>query len=229
MKPVLLCLHGWGGSRESFDPLREELKGTDIEIITPDLPGFGTEPEPDRPWSVDDYADWVESRMSKVEGRMLILGHSFGGRIAFKLAIRRNLKINHLFLCASAGIKYPNRFHITIGLAIAKTGNFFLSLPIINKLKAPAKKILYKALRVHDYEEASPMMKQTMIKVTGEDFKPQLSQITLPTDIFWGEDDKITPISDAHIINDLIKGSRLHTYPSVKHKVHKDKAKEIAD
>src|SRR3989344_3049617 len=58
MTPVLLCLHGWGGSKESFSELREALKNTDIEILTPDLPGFGSEPEPDRPWTVDDYAEW---------------------------------------------------------------------------------------------------------------------------------------------------------------------------
>ena len=43
MKPVLLCLHGWGGSGGSFAELRAALHGTELEILTPDLPGFGAE------------------------------------------------------------------------------------------------------------------------------------------------------------------------------------------
>ena len=59
-RPVLVCLHGWGGSKESFTELRAVLKGEPIEILTPDLPGFGKEPEPKKPWTTDDYANWVE-------------------------------------------------------------------------------------------------------------------------------------------------------------------------
>ncbi len=56
MKHVLVCLHGWGGSKESFTELREALKDSGVEILTPDLPGFGSEPEPDHPRTTNDYA-----------------------------------------------------------------------------------------------------------------------------------------------------------------------------
>src|SRR3990167_11456027 len=59
MPTTLLCLHGWGGSKESSTERREALKDSDITILTPDLPGFGSEPEPSRPWTTDDYAEWV--------------------------------------------------------------------------------------------------------------------------------------------------------------------------
>ena len=96
MSQVLLCLHGWGGSKESFADLRNALKDTDLEILTPDLPGFGSEPEPDRPWSVDDYADWVQHRINEQQETrnqqaIMLLGHSHGGRIALKLAARQSM------------------------------------------------------------------------------------------------------------------------------------------
>ena len=231
MPEFLLCLHGWGGSSESFTELREALKGTLIEIVSPDLPGFGKEPEPASPWSVDDYAEWIENNepIANCQLPIAILGHSHGGRIAIKIAARGNLQINHLYLCAAAGISRPrNALRLTAGMA-AKAGNNLLSLPVLKNLKKPARSLLYKILRAHDYETASPMMRQTMAKVIQEEIRPLLGNISIPTDIFWGEDDKVTPVSDAHIIHDEIKGSSLHIYPGVKHKVHRDKAREIAE
>ena len=83
-------------------------------------------------------------------------------------------------------------------------------------------------MRVHDYERASPIMRQTLIEVSQEDLRSLLPTIKLPTGIFWGEDDGMTPISDAYVMHKAIEGSTLHTYPGIRHRVHRDKAEEIA-
>ena len=238
IKPVLLCLHGWGGSQESFTELRTALQGTDIEIHTPDLPGFGAEPEPDRPWNVDDYADWVldylkNYQLSTINYQLFILGHSHGGRIAIKLVAEKlpatGYRLpNHVFLCAAAGIRHPRHFKRIIGLTLAKTGKLLLSLPGLKHLQPLGKKLLYKLVRVHDYEKASDIMRQTLINVSAEDLRPLLPKITVPTDIFWGTDDGMTPYSDAKVMEADIPGATLHSYPGIRHRVHRDKAKEIA-
>lgn len=236
MAQTLLCLHGWGGSKESFDPLCKALEGSGLRILAPDLPGFGSEPEPKEPWTVDDYATWVEQWVDKqLPGTeqphpiVSVVGHSHGGRIAIKLAAtRKHLHIDHLFLCASAGIRRPRHMKRLFGLMLAKTGKFFLSIPGLKLLQPLAKKFLYKLVRVHDYERASPVMQQTLINVTREDLRPFLKDIKAPTDIFWGKDDRMTPYSDALVMHDEIPGSMLYTYPGVRHAVHKDRAVEIA-
>jgi pimeloyl-ACP methyl ester carboxylesterase len=247
MRPILVCIHGWGGSKESFTELREALKGQDIEILTPDLPGFGDEPEPDRPWSTDDYAkwtaQWIEERLAHSTSsgqavsdkrQVYLLGHSHGGRIALKLVTQQSLSTfnfplsTHLFLCASAGIRHPRHFKRIIGLTLAKLGKFFLMIPGLKALEPLGKKFLYKLVRVHDYENASPVMRETLIKVTAEDLRPLLSKVTVPTDIFWGTDDGMTPVSDGKLMHREIKGSHLHLYPGIRHRVHRDKAQEIA-
>ncbi len=243
MKPILLCLHGWGGSKESFTELRAALRGADVQILTPDLPGFGKEPEPVRPWTVTDYAEWVErwvekqlrslSASSLTTDRsplttIFLLGHSHGGRIALKIAYRGKMKIKHLFLCAAAGIRHKQTLKRTLGLALAKPGKVLLSLPGLKQLDTLGKKALYKLLRVHDYENASPIMRQTMVNVTQEDLTPLLPHITIPTDIFWGTKDTMTPVADGKLMHERIKKSALHLFPRVKHRIHRDKAKEIA-
>lgn len=227
---TLLCLHGWGGSSASFSELRDALKNDDVRILTPDLPGFGDEPDPEKPWTVDDYADWVTSYLDRqtVQWPILLLGHSHGGRISIKLAARKSMPIRHLYLCAAAGMKrrrYVRRF---LGLLLSKSGNLIFSIPGMKSLETKAKKLLSKFVGSQDYEKASALMKKTLVLVTKENLAPLLPSIDVPTDIFWGEDDAQTPVADAHIIHEGIKGSELHVFPGVRHRVHRDKAVEIA-
>ena len=230
MSTNLLCLHGWGGSKESFTELRQALKGTDITLYTPDLPGFGDTPEPRTAMTVDGYADWVLQYMKEqgIKKDIFLLGHSHGGRIAIKLVTEKNLEPTHLFLCAAAGIRHPRPFKRAIGLMLAKGGKVLFSIPGLKTLEPLGKKVLYKLVRVHDYEKASDVMRKTLIKVSSENLRPHLKDIHTPTDLFWGTDDGMTLFNDAKIMEREIPNAILHRYPGVRHRVHRDKAEEIA-
>ena len=230
MLPTLVLLHGWGGSKESFAELRAALAGADVRIISPDLPGFGDEPDPKTPWTVDDYAQWVEQDVMRrgFQGPVHLLGHSHGGRVAIKIAARGNLPLAHLYLCAPAGIRHPWHIKRLVGYGLAKIGRAVAVVPGLGFLHRVGRRVLYKLMRVHDYERASAVMQKTMILVTKEDLRETLSHITVPTDFFWGEDDTKTPLSDGRLMHACVKGSALHTYPGVRHGVHKDRAREVA-
>lgn len=235
MTMTLVCLHGWGGSKDSFAELRDELKNSGIRVLAPDLPGFGSAAEPDRAWSVDDYADWTEQYIRKhVQGPYALLGHSHGGRICIKLASRwaagtcRVPQPKHLFLCAAAGIRRSRHFKRIIGLVLAKGGKLLFKIPGVKMLEPLGKKLLYKLVRVHDYERASDVMRQTLILVTREDLRPLLKKIRIPSSIFWGENDGMTPVADARIMHGMIRGSTLQTFPGIRHGVHRERAEDIA-
>lgn len=230
MNQVLLCLHGWGGSSASFHELRDALKDDGFTVLAPDLPGFGNEPEPPTPWTVDDYADWVTDYLKKqnVTGPILLLGHSHGGRTSIKLAARKSLPIRHLYLCAAAGMRRRRYVRRVFGLLLSKIGHAIFLVPGIGKWEPTAKKLLVKFVGSHDYDKASDLMKKTLVLVTKENLEPLLADIDVPTDIFWGEDDRQTPVADARIIRDGIRGSELHVFPGVRHRVHRDRAEEIA-
>lgn len=228
--PTLLLLHGWGGSKESFAELRQALAGADVRIIAPDLPGFGEERDPPHAWTIDEYAAWVEQELMRrgFDGPIHLLGHSHGGRIAIKMALRGNVPIAHLYLCAAAGIRRPRHLKRAVGWILAKWGRVLAAIPGLGWLRTAGRTFLYKLMRVHDYERASAVMQDTMIKVTAEDLRPHLRHIAVPTDLFWGEDDTMTPLEDGKVMHDAIANSVLHTFPGVRHSVHKDRAREIA-
>lgn len=237
MKPTLLCLHGWGGSKESFAELRKALQGTDIDILTPDLPGFGSEPEPPKVWGIDEYAQWVEEwlrkyaphpSLSRREREFHLLGHSFGGQVAVKLAIRGNLPIRHLFLAAPAAIRPRFSLRRTVGYIIAKSGRALLRLPGLSSLQPLLRTLLYRLMRVHDYERASPLLQRIMLRITHQSLKSDLPRLAVPTDLFWGLSDRTTPVKKGILMQKLIPQSTLHTFPTTRHAVHRDRAREIA-
>jgi len=82
----LVFLHGWGNSSEVFKPLSYYLKD-DFFIYTLDLPGFGKSPI-EKPMTLKDYANTVYKfiKDNNIE-KPIIIGHSFGGAVATKLAI----------------------------------------------------------------------------------------------------------------------------------------------
>lgn len=88
----VLALHGWARSRADFGLL---LAGFDALAL--DLHGFGTTPPPPRAWSTSDYADALAPLLDELD-RPVLLGHSFGARVAVHLAGTHPGKIGGMLL-----------------------------------------------------------------------------------------------------------------------------------
>lgn len=226
----LLCLHGWAASHESFTELRKALEHDPVRLIVPDLPGCGETEEPPVPWGLPEYVDWLEEIVSTLHvPRFSLLGHSHGGRIAISYAATQPQRLDRLYLCAAAGIYHQRDVTRDVGAFLSRCGHVILGAPGFARLRPLAQKFLRKILRAHDYDTATPMMRATMGRVLAEDMTSHLPMIQVPTEIFWGEDDATTPLSDANLLNKKIVHSRLHVFPSVRHAVHRERAREIAE
>jgi lipase len=81
--PRIVCLHGVRNHGRHFAPLAARLPG--YHVVAPDLLGHGHSPwEP--PWDiVTNLAAIVETVGAR---ESILVGHSFGGRLAFELAAR---------------------------------------------------------------------------------------------------------------------------------------------
>ena len=91
-KGDLVCLlHGWGAKAELFEGIIPVLAHK-YHVVAPNLPGFGGSDEPPEVWSVDDYADFVVEFLRQFNAdKVILLGHSYGGRIIIKLSNRPDL------------------------------------------------------------------------------------------------------------------------------------------
>ena len=101
-KEPLVILHGWGMESSSFNDVVNNLQ---YYVIIIDFIGFGKSDMPQDPFTLEDYVNQVEQVIKYLKLKNIImLGHSFGGRVAIKYNYYYNL--NKLILLDSAGIRH---------------------------------------------------------------------------------------------------------------------------
>lgn len=199
--PHLVMLHGWGVNSNSFSEIVKSIK-TKYQVITIDLLGFGMSDEPHQPLTLDEYTESIYLLLSEIGVDCpIILGHSFGGRIAIKYA--RLHTVSSIILVDSAGIRHRSlkiRYKI-ISYKIKKH---------IYRIFRPKKlKELMNNTGSSDYRNATNIMKKTMSNVINIDLKNDIKKLKCETLILWGFNDQVTPIEDAHFINQNVKASKL--------------------
>jgi pimeloyl-ACP methyl ester carboxylesterase len=198
-----------------------------FRVCALNLPGFGGSEEPPCAWSVGDYADFVLDFLAERGIRSVtLIGHSFGGRISIKLAARRPhaseppaceppllrsspVEVVKMILIDSAGIRPKKTFARKLKTLAYKGIRQILSLEAVRK-KAPS---LLEEWRMKnssaDYRNATPRMRECLVKTVSEDLIPCLPSIRCPTLLVWGENDSETPLSDARLMEKLIPGAGL--------------------
>ena len=157
--------------------------------------------------------------------RFFLLGHSFGGSVAAKFSIQYSEKVRKLILVDSAGIR-RKRLKKEIQKKVAHFLNRFSFLPFYGLIR----KIAYRTLfRRSDYLLTEGVMKETYLKVLGEDISDIFSNISVPTLLVWGEKDGITPLEHAYFMKEKIPGAELHIIPNVRHNPHREAPETLVE
>ena len=210
----VLFLHGWGSDLASFQPFLDRISepGLGYRVCALDLPGFGQSGEPPAAWSVDDYADFTLDFLAALGIKSAVLiGHSFGGRIAIKLAARKNLPIEvpKIILVDSAGIRRKRTVKQMAWLFFYKAVKRIVSMEAVQKKFPELLEKWRKKIGSEDYRNASPRMRECLVKAINEDLTSCLPSISCPTLLIWGENDTATPLEHAKIMEKLIPDAGL--------------------
>jgi len=210
----VLFLHGWGSNFASFQLFLDRISepGLRYRVCAPDLPGFGQSGEPPEAWGVGDYADFTLDFLAELGIKSAVLiGHSFGGRIAIKLAARKNLPIEipKMILVDSAGVRSKKTAKQTAGLLFYKAVKRLVSIECVQKKFPGLLEKWRKKMGSEDYRNASPRMRECLVKVINEDLTPCLPSISCPALLIWGENDTATPLEHAKIMEKLIPDAGL--------------------
>jgi len=168
---------------------------------------------------------------NKTAKKIILIGHSFGGRIAIKYAAKYPEKVDKLILTGAAGIKHKLTVKQKALFILTKIGKVFFSLPVINHFQKPVYNIFSKIARSRkkDYYNASPRMKEIMKNVLVEDLTDYLGKIKTPTLLVWGKEDKTTPLADGEMMKLKIKNSKLKVIDGANHSLPYQKAEEFSE
>lgn len=211
----LILMHGWGCDHSTVRSIAATAALTHT-VYNIDFPGFGASEEPVEVWGVECYTRLIEAlvKAENLESPVLV-GHSFGGRVAILFASRN--KADKVILVDAAGIKPRRTLKYYLKVYSFKAGKKFWEL-ILGKEKAQARIDRMRARRgSSDYAGASPMMRRILSKVVNEDLTDRLPLISAPALLIWGENDTATPLSDAKKMARLIPDSGLVSFPGCGH------------
>lgn len=223
----ILILHGWSYSTKGVDPLEKwntfikELKSRGYEPILLKIPGLIKDLQ--EVWNLEKYVEWLNTEIKNE--KVILMGHSNGGRISLAFAQKYPQKVDQLVLIDSAGI-YHNELPIRLKRFLFKNlAKFGKKISTSEKLRT----FIYKLAREGDYKNATSKQRQTMLNLINTDLTPFLSEIKIPTLIIWGRDDKVTPLSDGKLMHSLIKNSKLFAVSGAKHSPQFTHTKEVVD
>ncbi|HEX8753202.1 MAG TPA: alpha/beta fold hydrolase [Solirubrobacterales bacterium] len=102
--PVLLLIHGMGGTFENWGEVIEPLARTHT-VIAPDLPGHGTSAPGGGDYSVGALAAGLRDLLVTLgHERATLVGHSLGGGIAMQFSYQFPEMVERLVLVASGGL-----------------------------------------------------------------------------------------------------------------------------
>lgn len=182
-------MHGWGQDKSSMARLVETCSFSSYAIdLVPDS----------LPYSYDiyDYATRVFVFLKSLEAKKFVLvGHSFGGRIALLLSSIFDLDIIKLVLIDSAGI-VPHSVYKWLKVKIYKLQK---RLHIKHTIKGSS-----------DYQKLDTVKKSSFVKIVSEDLLYVTPKINCTCDIIWGDRDIDTPMYMAKKFHKNILGSTLH-------------------
>lgn len=222
MKKIII-LHGWTKNLDKWNNFLKNLDKKEIDYEFPKIPGL-TE-NLNEIWKLQDYIKWLKRIIDKEKDKVILIGHSNGGRIALAFTNLYPEKVEKLILIDNAGI-YHNELFLRIKRvvfrAIAKIGKKLTS-------SEKFKNLLYKFARESDYKDLDDNVKQTMLNLISTDLKPILPQITTPTLIIWGGQDKATLLSDGKLMHNLIENSKLEIIDDARHSPMFTHPEEVAE
>jgi pimeloyl-ACP methyl ester carboxylesterase len=194
-RPPLLALHGWQRTHSDFLPLLRRIGG-----LAPDLPGFGATPAPPEAWGAREYARALETVLRSFEVPPVILGHSFGGRVAVCLAAAHPSLVRALVLAAAplvrvAPARRPSLRYRTIrALHRAR---------IVGDGRMEAARLRYGS---HDYRAASGIMRSVLVRTVGESYEAELRALRCPVELLSGDQDRDVPVAVAERAAGMVPG-----------------------
>ena len=193
----LLFLHGYLSSKEAFTAQIEYFSRF-YRVTAIDFLGFGQSSPLNAPFSVSDYASWTREALALLGVKTpTVVAHSFGCRVAIKMASQEATAFDKLLLTGAAGV-------------ILKRGiTYHAKVKAYRWIKKFAPRYAEKHFGSEEYRSLSPIMKESYKKIVNEDLRDCARKIENEVLIVEGNKDKTTPLREALAYLGCFKNGRL--------------------
>jgi pimeloyl-ACP methyl ester carboxylesterase len=238
-EPWVLALHGWARDHHDFDPV---LAGLDAVAL--DLPGHGVAPEPPEPWSTAEYAQWVAPVLDDLgAGPIVVVGHSFGARVALRLAEEMGAyagtgRVSAMVLVGAPLAPLPGSGPGRPPL-VFRAGRALHGAGLVPKARMERLRQKYGS---EDYRRASVMMRGVLVKAVSETaqaaYIPAVrswASAGRALELIWGEHDTVTSLAGCQaalevapaMVPDALASVRITVVPGAGHLMTPPVAAEV--
>jgi pimeloyl-ACP methyl ester carboxylesterase len=210
--PRVLALHGWARTHRDFDAVVAGTGEAPLSAVALDLPGFGASPPPPEAWGAAAYAEAVGAVLEDMGSPVVVLGHSFGGRVALHLAVQRPDLVGALVL-TGVPLLHPLARR-------ARTAPAYKVLRRLHRLGVVSDDRMEAARQRYgseDYKAAQGIMRQVHVRSVNETYEEQLDVVRCPVHLVWGSDDTAAPLEMVERAAARLADGDLTLFPGVGH------------
>ncbi len=217
-KRYVVILQGWGTTMQVYDSIVASLSDS-YAVIQLDLPGFGGSQEPEKSWDVKEYTAFFVHFLEKLGIREVsLIAHSYGGRITIELLSGDcPVSVDKVVLMDSAGIMPVRSAAYKRKVRWYKFCKKIITSKPVSALCPDMVENWKKRQGSSDYRNASPIMREALVKAVNYDQSDLLSKIRQDTLLIWGDADTATPIEDGRKMEQLIPQAGLVTVKGAGH------------
>jgi pimeloyl-ACP methyl ester carboxylesterase len=232
----LVLLHGTSASLHTWDGWVRSLEGSH-RVIRVDMPGFGlTGPAPDGDYTIDAYVRFVEALLDHYGlERCVLVGNSFGGRVAWEAALADPVRVRALVLVDSAGYAIESQ-SVPIAFRLARvpglnrllssvTPRMLVEASVTNVYGDPAKVTPELVDRYYELtlrEGNRGALVQRFVQAPAGPDQQRIHEIAVPTLIIWGGRDRLIPPEYGLRFEQDIAGSLRVEFPALGHVPHEE-------
>jgi pimeloyl-ACP methyl ester carboxylesterase len=230
--PPLLLVHGLGGAASNWTEL-VPLLAAHHRLLVPDLPGHGGSTALPAVSGLEPFADRV-ALVAEREGMLPapVLGHSLGGMVVLRLALRRPNDVSALVLASAAGLSVGNvwgRQLLSIFTAVrpgrlaGRYRSWVSRSPLLRRLVfgfvSVADPVALSNEAVEGFLGAQLLhtdVDSAWQALRVDDPRQELEDVRCPALVLWGGDDVQLPLDDAFEYTRRLR-ARLRVIPGCGH------------
>jgi pimeloyl-ACP methyl ester carboxylesterase len=234
--PIVMFVHGLSGCWQNW---LENIPhfAQDHRVIAVDLPGFGESEMPKEDISISGYADTLDALLDVLGiDSVRLVGNSMGGFIGAELAIRYPARVERLVLAAAAGLsvefirtqRKEGLRHRAENIAFFNIGWLASRSPTVARRRRLRSALMLLVAAHPDrlpppltYEQVrgsgKPGFSDALDALCSYPIRKRLGKIACPTLIVWGDKDRLVPLKDAAVFEELISDARKVIYTDTGH------------
>jgi pimeloyl-ACP methyl ester carboxylesterase len=211
--PPLVLVHGLGGSASNWCELAP-LLGRRHRLLIPDLPGHGrSEPLPGVS-GLESFADRIAVVMEREGvGRAPVVGHSLGGLVVLRLALRRPGLVSAVVLAGAAGLSVGSLWgrNLLTAFAVLRPGRLAGRYRTLVARSSVLRRVVFGFVSVADPAGLPDTAVEGFLAgqvlhtdtrsawhaLRADDPRPELEHLRCPALVLWGAEDAQLPLDDA--------------------------------